>query len=250
MLLNELLMWATPKVMFLRSRLRGRRAAAAGLVVLAIYLRTFFFPATVFFGPLRVRALVWVRWPWTGQALAVADPLVAADLHLPLDVLGDVPAQVALDLQVGVDVVAEPGDLLVGQVPDPGVGAGLGGRADLLRGRPADAEDVGEGDLQPLLAGDVHAGDTGHVVFLLSLRLVRASALALLVARVFADDDDPPVPADHLALLTHRLDAGSNLHVARPSSRSGGPSQPPLGLTAGRSRPRPVRSRRGRPAHL
>src|SRR5277367_2165797 len=42
-LLKELLMWATPNVMFLRSRLRGRRAVAAGLVVLAIYLRTFFF---------------------------------------------------------------------------------------------------------------------------------------------------------------------------------------------------------------
>jgi len=68
-LLNELLMWATPKVMFLRSRLRGRRAPAAGLVVLAIYLRTFFFPATVFFGPFRVRAFVWVRWPWTGRPL-------------------------------------------------------------------------------------------------------------------------------------------------------------------------------------
>src|SRR5665213_3490906 len=33
------------------------------------YLRTFFLPATVFFGPLRVRALVWVRWPWTGRPL-------------------------------------------------------------------------------------------------------------------------------------------------------------------------------------
>src|ERR1700722_9894177 len=33
------------------------------------------------------------------------------------------------------------------------------------------------------------------------------------MARVLADDDDPPVPADHFALLTHRLDAGSNLHV-------------------------------------
>src|ERR1700674_591284 len=41
----------------------------------------------------------------------------------------------------------------------------------------------------------------------------RTSALALLVARILADDDDPPVPADHFALLTHRLDAGSNLHV-------------------------------------
>src|SRR5207302_3028969 len=31
------------------------------------FLPTFFLPATVFFGPLRVRALVWVRWPWTGR---------------------------------------------------------------------------------------------------------------------------------------------------------------------------------------
>src|SRR5918993_4579984 len=33
------------------------------------YLRTFFLPATVFLGPLRVRALVWVRWPRTGRPL-------------------------------------------------------------------------------------------------------------------------------------------------------------------------------------
>src|SRR5688500_7311623 len=31
------------------------------------YLRAFFLPATGFFGPLRVRALVWVRWPRTGR---------------------------------------------------------------------------------------------------------------------------------------------------------------------------------------
>ena len=46
-LLKELLMWATPAARFGGL---GHR-----------YLRTFFFPATVFFGPLRVRALVWVR---------------------------------------------------------------------------------------------------------------------------------------------------------------------------------------------
>src|SRR3954452_6911019 len=31
------------------------------------YFFGFFLPATVFFGPLRVRALVCVRWPWTGR---------------------------------------------------------------------------------------------------------------------------------------------------------------------------------------
>src|SRR5258708_1111563 len=44
----------------------GGGGGAAGLG-LGHYLRTFFLPATVFFGPLRVRALVWVRWPWTGR---------------------------------------------------------------------------------------------------------------------------------------------------------------------------------------
>ena len=43
-------------------------ASAPGLG-LRHYLRTFFLPATVFLGPLRVRALVWVRWPRTGRPL-------------------------------------------------------------------------------------------------------------------------------------------------------------------------------------
>jgi hypothetical protein len=58
-LLNELLICTTPEVTFLRSRLRGRRPPAAGLAM--CYLTAFFLFATVFFGPLRVRALVCVR---------------------------------------------------------------------------------------------------------------------------------------------------------------------------------------------
>src|SRR3954454_19459800 len=42
-----------------------------------------------------------------------------------------------------------------------------------------------------------------------------SSALALLVARVLADHHDATVPADHLALLAHLLDAGSDLHDER-----------------------------------
>jgi hypothetical protein len=37
-------------------------------------------------------------------------------------------------------------------------------------------------------------------------------ALALLVARVLADDLHTPMAADHLALLTDLLDARSDLH--------------------------------------
>ena len=44
---------------------RGRRPPGLGLGT--GYFLTFFLPATVFLGPLRVRALVWVRWPRTGS---------------------------------------------------------------------------------------------------------------------------------------------------------------------------------------
>ena len=57
-LLNELLICTTPVVTFLRSRLRVRRTGAFAMVY---FLTAIFLLATVFFGPLRVRALVWVR---------------------------------------------------------------------------------------------------------------------------------------------------------------------------------------------
>src|SRR5262245_7367108 len=97
------------------------------------------------------------------QAAAVAQALPAADLHLALDVLRDLAPQVALDLVGALDVVPDAGDLVVGQVADPRVGVDLEGLADLTRAGAADAEDVGERDLQPLLAGDVDAGDACHV---------------------------------------------------------------------------------------
>src|SRR5689334_10362788 len=39
------------------------------------------------------------------------------------------------------------------------------------------------------------------------------STLPLLVARIRADHEDPPVPADDLALLAHRFDRGSYFHA-------------------------------------
>jgi len=47
-----------------------------------------------------------------------------------------------------------------------------------------------------------------------SRMVLGASALPLLVARVFADHHDASVPADHLALVAHALDARLNLHAS------------------------------------
>src|SRR6266496_1014642 len=83
-LLNDAFTWATPEAMFLRSRRRTRPVASLAIVLdpLAPRLRHprrcdlfcpypslgyFFLPAIGLAGPLRVRALVWVRCPRTGR---------------------------------------------------------------------------------------------------------------------------------------------------------------------------------------
>jgi hypothetical protein len=138
----------------------------------------------------------------------VADPAVGADLGEPLDRLLAVAAQVALDLDVGVDVGAELRDLLVGQVADLRVRAEAELGRDLLRGRLADAEDVGQPDLEPLLIREIDSGDARD-----------GSALPLLVPWVGADDHGAPVPLDHAAALTHGLDGRTDFHLVSCASR-------------------------------
>src|SRR5215211_6349436 len=45
-----------------------------------------------------------------------------------------------------------------------------------------------------------------------AIRAIFLLALTLLVTRVLTDHEDPPVTADDLALLAHRLDRRSYLH--------------------------------------
>src|SRR6185312_11193139 len=59
---------ATPTTTFFFSFLRARGALPPDFAS-AIYLVTFFLPAIALAGPLRVRALVWVRCPRTGRLL-------------------------------------------------------------------------------------------------------------------------------------------------------------------------------------
>ncbi len=101
------------------------------------------------------------------QALAVAKAAVGGEVHQALDVHRDFAAEVALDLIVGVDRLADLEDFLVGKVLDPALGrdSELGG--DLDRLGAADSVNVGERDHNPLVGGDIHPGNTCHIVFLL-----------------------------------------------------------------------------------
>src|SRR3954451_2048438 len=101
-----------------------------------------------------------------GQPATVTQPLVAADLHLAADVASNLAAQVTLDAEVLVDVVTQLQQVLVAEVLDAQVRAYARRRQGLLGVVLADAIDVGERDLHPLLAGQVDAGQSCHVLVL------------------------------------------------------------------------------------
>jgi hypothetical protein len=56
------------------------------------------------------------------ETAPVTQTLVAADLHLALDVLLDVAPQIALDLEVRVDVGADAVHLFIGEIAHAGLG--------------------------------------------------------------------------------------------------------------------------------
>ena len=91
-----------------------------------------------------------------------ADALVAADLDLAPDVGGDLAAQVALDLVVTLDVVAQRDQVVVREVLDADLRSDAGRGDELLRAGPADAEDVVRPDLDPLVAGQIDADESSH----------------------------------------------------------------------------------------
>src|SRR4051794_25276305 len=158
----------------------------------------------------RLRALTVHRQP-----AAVAQPAVAADLHQPFDVLGALTSQVALDHEVLVDVAAELGDFLFGQVPHLRVAIDLEQAQDRLRGGATDTEDVRQADLDALLAGKVDACDPCH-----------RSALPLLVTGIGTDHHDASVPADHAALVAHGFDTRPDLHDSLSPTTERAPPQP------------------------
>src|SRR5689334_25358709 len=155
--------------MFLRSRRLGRRPPAAGLAMLAFLLPAYWLlaglllPGHGLLGSIARARVGAVALTVHGEATAMPEALVAADLDLALDVGGDLAPKVTLDLQVVVDVGAQLRDLFLREIAHARVARDAHAVADLLGARAADAEDVGERDLQPLLAGDVDSRDSSQL---------------------------------------------------------------------------------------
>src|SRR6476469_2543156 len=76
----------------------------------------------------------------------------------------DLTAEVTCDLDVGLEVVAQGDGVGVGEVADAGARVDPGGSQRLLGAGTTHSEDVGESDLDALLAREVHTNKTCHVV--------------------------------------------------------------------------------------
>lgn len=91
------------------------------------------------------------------------EPLVAADIHLSLDILGNLAAQVALDRVGFLDGIAETGHFIVGKVSDTTIGVDFGFFQYLVRCRSTDSEDVRQRDFDALVARKIDSYDAGQI---------------------------------------------------------------------------------------
>src|SRR5690242_5938844 len=90
------------------------------------------------------------------------DAAIAVDLDQPLDVHVNVAAEIALDLKVAVNKLAQPRDLVLGQILRPRVRVHPRRGQNLFAGHLTDAEDIRQRNLDALVAGDIYPGDSGH----------------------------------------------------------------------------------------
>ena len=88
--------------------------------------------------------------------------LVAVDLDLTADVRIDFTTQITLDLVVTLKVITQRNQLLIRQILDANVRIDTGRGKRFLGTSATHTENVGEGDLDALLIGDVDSGKTCH----------------------------------------------------------------------------------------
>jgi hypothetical protein len=94
---------------------------------------------------------------------SMSEAAVAADFRQSLDVERDFASEVALDLVLPINDLADAGNLVLGQIPHSRVWADLGRLQDCPARCRADAVDVGESDLNALVSRNVDPSYTCHM---------------------------------------------------------------------------------------
>ena len=107
---------------------------------------------------------------------AVPDAPVAADLGQPLDVHGQVTAEVALHSVAVADDLTQLRLVSLGQILDAGIGVDPGLSQNLIGAGAPDAVDIGQANLDPLILGQINASNTCHTVSAPPVNLVSVYA--------------------------------------------------------------------------
>src|ERR1700753_2522681 len=155
--------WATPTATFFFSFLRARPAPF--LSATAMLLGHFLLAGDGLGRPLAGAGVGMGALATDGQALAVAQAPIAAQIHQALDVHGDVAAQIAFHQIVAVDDFANLDDLGLGQIADAAGRIDAQLADDLVGGVRPDSMDIAKADFDSLLGRDIDAGDACHSVF-------------------------------------------------------------------------------------
>jgi hypothetical protein len=137
--------------------------------------------------------------PTHRQSAPMPYSTIGTEVHQPLYRLLNLAPQIAFDFAIGVYDLADSDLLVCRQFIAIAPRVDLGLFEYLECGRPTDPVDVGKRNLHPLVPGQFNSRDACHRTFL-------PLSLALLVARIRAENSNHTLTAHHFAVLANFLD--------------------------------------------
>jgi hypothetical protein len=150
------------------------------------------------------------------QTHAMATTTQTANVLKSLEGHALLPAKITFQRE-GFSSSAQLLDISIAEIFDPNIGTDTGLGQNFLRPSQTDSVNVGQGNLDPLVAGNVNTGYPCHWLKFEGLSKVKSrlngderlgskSALTLLVLGICANDHNPTVAADHTTFVAHSLD--------------------------------------------
>ena len=97
----------------------------------------------------------------------MANTLVAADFDLASNIGRYLTAKVTLHLEIGLNVLTQRQQLIVGEVLHADVGINPGRRQGLLGQGATNTINIGQGDFNPFVTGNIDSSETCHFFLLL-----------------------------------------------------------------------------------
>ena len=140
------------------------------------------------------------------QSAQVTDAAVAFNALQPFEVHANFAAQIAFnDVLAVLDGMNDLGKLLFGEILGANAGINLGFGQDIFRVGGADAVNVAQGNIDPLIGRDFNTDDTSHKFLCLTMLVNNRSALALFVPGVGADHTNDAFAANNFTIFAKLL---------------------------------------------